>query len=160
SWVRAPAAGVGVALGAFLGAGFGYLLGGAVGSYIGAGVFAIVGDFLALVSIGIIALLIRGRAYLVAIAVPSVAVYLALWFVAGRAAESVAAVAPGFLVPLLLVAPALAAAAAGLVRAFTAASAPLVLGRPSPRVLGDRLITAVELAEPKKAARYGYSEVM
>ncbi len=36
----------------------------------------------------------------------------------------------------------------------------LVLERKFPKVLGDRLITAVELANVKKAAKYGYSEVM
>src|SRR5262245_512373 len=36
----------------------------------------------------------------------------------------------------------------------------LVLERKFPRLLGDRLITAVELADVKKAARYGYSEEM
>jgi hypothetical protein len=36
----------------------------------------------------------------------------------------------------------------------------LVLERRFPRLLGDRLITAVELANVKKAARYGYSREM
>src|SRR5205085_1651648 len=36
----------------------------------------------------------------------------------------------------------------------------LVLERRFPQVLGDRLITAVELADPRKAAEVGYSPAM
>src|SRR6516162_6537902 len=36
----------------------------------------------------------------------------------------------------------------------------LVLERRYPRLLGDRLITAVELADVRKSARYGYSREM
>jgi hypothetical protein len=47
-----------------------------------------------------------------------------------------------------------------LLREFRAAALALLLERRFPKVLGDRLITAVELADPKKAARYGYSQQM
>ncbi len=43
---------------------------------------------------------------------------------------------------------------------FTAPALALVLERRFPRVLGDRLITAVELADPEKAHTYGYSQAM
>ncbi len=44
-----------------------------------------------------------------------------------------------------------------LFKEFSDAALALVLERRFPRQLGDRLITAVELANPKKAAKYGYS---
>jgi hypothetical protein len=47
-----------------------------------------------------------------------------------------------------------------LMREFRAAALALLLERRFPKLLGDRLITAVELADPKKAARYGYSQAM
>jgi hypothetical protein len=47
-----------------------------------------------------------------------------------------------------------------LMHDFSDAAIALVLERRFPKVLGDRLITAVELANPKKSVRYGYSEVM
>jgi hypothetical protein len=43
---------------------------------------------------------------------------------------------------------------------FTYPALALVLERRFPKVLGDRLITAVELADVEKAARYGYSADM
>jgi hypothetical protein len=47
-----------------------------------------------------------------------------------------------------------------LLREFRATALALVLERRFPKLLGDRLITAVELADPQKAARYGYSQAM
>jgi hypothetical protein len=47
-----------------------------------------------------------------------------------------------------------------LFRDFRDAALALVLERRFPKVLGDRLITAVELADTRKAATYGYSRVM
>jgi hypothetical protein len=46
------------------------------------------------------------------------------------------------------------------IREFNDRALALVLERRFPRELGDRLITAVELADPKQAATHGYSEVM
>ena len=43
---------------------------------------------------------------------------------------------------------------------FRDAALALVLERRFPKVLGDRLITAVELADPKQTASYGYSVAM
>src|SRR5262249_30134625 len=47
-----------------------------------------------------------------------------------------------------------------LFRAFRDGALPLVLGRRYPAELGDRLIAAVELADPALADRYGYSRTM
>src|SRR5581483_12023553 len=47
-----------------------------------------------------------------------------------------------------------------LFREFRDPALALVLERRFPHVLGDRLITAVELADPKKAAEIGYSPAM
>lgn len=47
-----------------------------------------------------------------------------------------------------------------LFREFRDAALALVLERRYPHILGDRLITAVELADPRKAAEAGYSPAM
>lgn len=47
-----------------------------------------------------------------------------------------------------------------LFREFRDAALALVLERRYPQILGDRLITAVELADPRKAAAIGYSPAM
>src|SRR5437879_6761049 len=47
-----------------------------------------------------------------------------------------------------------------LTKEFSDAAVALVLERRFPRELGDRLITAVEMADPKQAAKFGYSEAM
>ena len=47
-----------------------------------------------------------------------------------------------------------------LFREFRDAALALVLERRFPAILGDRLITAVELADPRKAAEIGYSQAM
>ncbi|HEX3314204.1 MAG TPA: hypothetical protein VHR72_04890, partial [Gemmataceae bacterium] len=47
-----------------------------------------------------------------------------------------------------------------LMREFSDPAVAVVLERRFPRELGDRLITAVELADPKKAQAYGYSSAM
>ena len=64
------------------------------------------------------------------------------------------------LVVLLMVGPVVAVVALRLLRDFSDPALALVLERRFPGVLGDRLITAVELANPKMAAQLGYSEVM
>ena len=46
------------------------------------------------------------------------------------------------------------------VREFNDRTLALVLERRFPKVLGDRLITAVELADPKLAKKYGFSQLM
>jgi hypothetical protein len=47
-----------------------------------------------------------------------------------------------------------------LLRDFSDGTLALLLERRFPQLLGDRLITAVELADVRKAARYGYSPAM
>jgi hypothetical protein len=47
-----------------------------------------------------------------------------------------------------------------LFREFRDSALALVLERRFPKILGDRLITAVELADPRKAAEIGYSAAM
>lgn len=47
-----------------------------------------------------------------------------------------------------------------LTREFSDAAVALVLERRFPRELGDRLITAVEMADPKQAASFGFSQQM
>ena len=47
-----------------------------------------------------------------------------------------------------------------LLREFRDQALALVLERRFPKLLGDRLITAVELADPQQAAKYGYSQPM
>src|SRR5262249_4267589 len=47
-----------------------------------------------------------------------------------------------------------------LFREFRDAALALVLERRFPKLLGDRLITAVELADPRLAEKYGFSQAM
>ena len=105
-----------------------------------------------------------------------VGLFLALWFWIGLALdygvfrlfhidwvqELPWGVRCGILVVLLS---ALAAAVAlkvmtRLFREFRDSALALVLERRFPHILGDRLITAVELADPRKAAEVGYSPAM
>ncbi|HEX5269538.1 MAG TPA: MFS transporter, partial [Gemmataceae bacterium] len=153
------AAAVGSAAGAFVGITFGAVLAGDAGAVIGAALLAMAGDVFALVNVGVITNLARGKGYLVALTVPCVIAYLLAWLVAGLVA-GVSSGAAAVLVVLLIVGPVLAVAALRLTRDFSDPALALVLERRFPKVLGDRLITAVELANPKEAARLGYSEVM
>jgi hypothetical protein len=66
----------------------------------------------------------------------------------------------GFAVAGLLLVLVVAMVARRLLYDFSPASLALLLERRFPDVLGDRLITAVELADVKKSARYGYSREM
>ena len=47
-----------------------------------------------------------------------------------------------------------------LAREFRDDALALVLERRFPKELGDRLITAVEMADPKLSEKYGYSQIM
>src|SRR5262249_25560115 len=66
----------------------------------------------------------------------------------------------GFLVALLLLGPALFLAAKRLFHDFSHPALALVLERRFPRILGDRLITAVELANPQETTKFGFSPRM
>jgi hypothetical protein len=159
-WVRAPVTAVGAALGAFLGAYLGYeLFGSTAGAIVLSALLSISGDVAALVSIGVVTSLVRNQGYLVALTVPCVAAYLLGWLVAGLVAGYVPFLA-AVLVILLMVGPVLGVVVLRLTRDFSDPALALVLERRFPSVLGDRLITAVELANPRIAARYGYSQIM
>lgn len=104
------------------------------------------------------------------------AVYLALWFWIGLAVDY------GFfklftvdwvqILPWGMRAGVLAVLVAGLLallvlkvtlrllREFHDGALALVLERRFPKLLGDRLITAIELADPRQSAKYGYSQPM
>jgi hypothetical protein len=116
------------------------------------------------------------RSYVTAEGLAVLGLYLALWFWIGLLLDF------GFfklfgvdwvqLVPYSLRAVALAGLVTGLValvafkvllrllREFRDNALALLLERRFPLALGDRLITAVELADPRLAARYGYSQSM
>lgn len=116
------------------------------------------------------------RRYVTAEGMAIVLLYLALWFWIGLlfdygvfkalAVDWVQILPHAFRTGVLcvLVAGLLAVVAVTIVlrltREFSAPALALVLERRFPRVLGDRLITAVELADPNKAAKYGYSQAM
>jgi hypothetical protein len=104
-----------------------------------------------------------------------VLVYLALWFWLGLAADYgffraftidwVQELPRWFRIAVLAVLGTGALAlvvrqAARLVRGLRNTALALVLERHFPALLGDRLITAVELADPRKVDRYGYSPLM
>jgi hypothetical protein len=105
-----------------------------------------------------------------------VGLYLTLWFWIGLildygvfrlfhfdwVQETAWGVRCGVLVVLLsgLLAAAAVKVVTRLFREFRDAALALVLERRYPKILGDRLITAVELADPRKAAEAGYSPAM
>jgi hypothetical protein len=68
--------------------------------------------------------------------------------------------ATGMLVALLLLGPAIFLAAKRLFHDFSDPSLALVLERRFPKILGDRLITSVELANPREAVKFGFSAAM
>ncbi len=76
--------------------------------------------------------------------------YLAVWF-----RGSVLGV-----LSLILVAMVVTTVLIRLLKEFSDVALALVLERRFPGLLGDRLITAVELSDPDKAAQYGYSSAM
>jgi hypothetical protein len=116
------------------------------------------------------------RAYVSLEGATVVALYLTLWFWIGLVLdygvfrlfhfdwvqETTWSVRCGVLVLLLagLLAVAALTVATRLFREFHDAALALVLERRYPHILGDRLITAVELADPLKAAEIGYSPAM
>jgi hypothetical protein len=116
------------------------------------------------------------RFYVTAHGLATVALYLALWFWIGLAIDygffrlfgvdwvqvfprDVRAVVLGALVAGLLVL-VIGRVLRRLFREFRPQALALVLERRFPEELGDRLITAVELADPRLAQRYGYSQPM
>jgi hypothetical protein len=116
------------------------------------------------------------RAYVSLEGAAVVGLYLTLWFWIGMVLdygvfrlfhfdwvqETAWGVRCGVLVVLLsgLLAAVALTVLTRLFREFRDASLALVLERRYPQILGDRLITAVELADPRKAADIGYSPAM
>jgi hypothetical protein len=116
------------------------------------------------------------RFYVTAEGLAVLLLYLLLWFWIGLAldyglfklfnSDIVQELPHGFRVGVLVVLAAglLAVVALSvllrLFRQFRHAALALVLERRFPQLLGDRLITAVELADPKVGERYGYSQAM
>ncbi len=160
AWLRAASAGAGC----FLGGYFGFLLGGALaevaGAVVGAALVAPLGDAAALVVLAVNVLLVRRRCYLVPFAIPILLFFLALWYGAGVLADATGPVGSALLVALFLAGPVLFVVVKRLNYDFHDDALALVLERRFPQQLGDRLITAVELADSKAAAKYGYSEPM
>jgi hypothetical protein len=107
-------------------------------------------------------LLIVDKQYRVLIGLPALACYVFLWLVVGAGADDdiYGQTATGFLIALLLLGPALFLAAKRLFHDFSHPALALVLERRFPKILGDRLITAVEMADPREAAKLGYSQRM
>ncbi len=159
--LRAPLAAVGSGFGAFVG----YLLGMLVGNLAFAALFAAllapVGDVAALCMLSFGALLLRGRGLAFLITSSLALCYLALWvglgvlvgWVSSDWSPWVGAVGVAF----LLIAPVVFVIVSRLTTDFRDSAIALVLERRFPKVLGDRLITAIDLAEPKKHVKYGYS---
>jgi hypothetical protein len=89
-------------------------------------------------------------------------VYVGLWCFVGlvRQANLTGGTGTAVLLGMLAAAPVVWVVTRMLTTTFSAPSLALVLERRFPKVLGDRLITAVELADPKVAAKYGYSQAM
>ncbi|HZT83402.1 MAG TPA: hypothetical protein VFA26_24440 [Gemmataceae bacterium] len=150
--------GVAGALGALLGfvagwfgsdLGFGLLLGAFTGTTLAA---------FAIMAVSLFVLLLRGGLY-VLVGIPVFFAYVILWAVVGGLAGG-GGWAAAVVVLALIVLPVAAVAAKRLFYDFSDQQLALVLERRYPQVLGDRLITAVELSDPREAARLGYSPAM
>jgi hypothetical protein len=159
-WMRAPLAAAACLAGGYLGFAWGGELAGLAGSIIGSAVLAPLADAAALVVLSTTVLLLRGRCYVLALAIPAVLAYLAAWVAVGFLAEVVGPWISAVLVLALLAGPVVFVSVKRLLYDFRDDAIALVLERRFPKELGDRLITAVEMADPRKGARYGYSQVM
>src|SRR5262249_32179710 len=99
---------------------------------------------------------------LAALAAPILIVYIAGWVWLAALVDNQTVGMGGVGVIVLCVTLALVAfiVVKRLVYEFRPAALALVLERRYPDLLEDRLITAVELSDPKRAAEFGYSEAM
>lgn len=88
--------------------------------------------------------------------------YLFFWYGVGQlvASRSIPGTTVVFIGGTLLAAMMVAVVLARLIFKFRPSALALVLERRYPDLLGDRLITAVELADPQLARQYGYSQPM
>lgn len=111
---------------------------------------------------GLFGKVLHDRRLLAATAAPLVILYLAAWIGIALWLDNggLAPVAVGLFVFALLAGFAALIVVKRLLYDFRDTALALVLEKRYPELLGDRLITAVELHNPAEAARYGYSEVM
>jgi hypothetical protein len=116
---------------------------------------------LSILAVGIPLRLARAPWYLLLLVVPFLILYLAGWVLIGLLVHN--GLHAEFLIGLMVLAwmivPAVGLIVSRLVTRFGERSLALVLERRFPKLLGDRLITAVELTRPK-ARQYGYSPAM
>ena len=113
---------------------------------------------------GLFGKILRDRRTLLGVAVPLVIVYLAAWIGIAlwldKPDGGLAPLAVGLLVFAILAGFATLIVVKRLLYDFRDTALALVLEKRYPELLGDRLITAVELHNPAEAAKYGYSAVM
>jgi hypothetical protein len=104
----------------------------------------------------------RARWPILLLVLPAVALYLAGWFLVGYWVDQriIGELITGCLVTVLLLAPVVGMVVNRLVTSFHAPALALVLERRFPGLLGDRLITAVEMDDPELARSLGYSPTM
>src|SRR5262249_29546022 len=116
---------------------------------------------LSILAVGIPLRLARAPWYMLLLVVPFLLVYIAGWVLIGLLVHSCFHVE--WLIALMVIGwmilPALGLVLARLFTHFGQRSLALVLERRFPKLLGDRLITAVELSKPR-ARQYGYSPMM
>jgi hypothetical protein len=129
---------------------------------VGAGVGATIGGTAAWMLLGsMLYMLVEKKSYRLIVTLPLVGLYLAGWALVGWWAQlGLAPALTGLLVFCLLAGPAVAVVVKRLLYDFRDRSLALVLERRFPDILGDRLITAVELSNPREASKLGYSPVM
>jgi hypothetical protein len=104
----------------------------------------------------------RTRWPILLLVLPVVFLYLASWFLVGYWVDegAIGDFVTGCLVLVLLVAPVVGMVVNRLATNFREPALALVLERRFPGLLGDRLITAVEMDDPELARSLGYSPTM
>ncbi|MBI1915039.1 MAG: hypothetical protein HYS12_09930 [Planctomycetes bacterium] len=111
---------------------------------------------------GLVVKIFSTPALLAAVSAPIVILYIAAWIWLANLvdADIVSNLVVGLFVLALVVAFISFVVVKRLVYELRPTALALVLERRFPDLLEDRLITAVELSDPKRAAEYGYSEAM
>lgn len=111
---------------------------------------------------GLLARIFEKPLLLTGLAVPLLLVYLAGWIGLGILRDNGSVTSPvmGSIVAAILLVFAFIIVVKRLFYEFRDPALALVLERRFPKLLGDRLITAVELNDTRRAAEYGYSAVM
>lgn len=121
----------------------------------------VVARSLSILAIGVPLRLARAPWYVLVLVVPFFILYLAGWVFIGWLVHKGLHVEflIGLMIVFWMIVPALGLIVSLLFTRFGERSLALVLERRFPKLLGDRLITAVELSRPK-ARQYGYSPTM